>query len=550
MPPGSGKPPAAGNENTPSDVGSLVPALADGRLADLTLRALGLCDPVYIASADGVIVYANPAFAEIFRRSDGKPIRKLNPRLLSTLRRAEGPVRQKETLSVDDRVRTLSGRHVKVPDPATGDVTLVGVYEDQTVETELKTALSNAKERSDELLSTVSDWVWQTDGDWSIVHSVTRDVVTDGNAGAEILGRSLFDLGHFEKQGGRRPPTTRTRAPFRDAVFVTTSSSGASRTYLLSGIPIFDPENGGFQGFRGSGTDVTDRLAAEHRAGTYRQELERALSDLTATNTRLDSALAQAREADRAKSRFLGMIGHELRTPLNAIIGFSEIMNNELFGPLGQPEYKGYSGDVLASGRHLLSVINDILDVVKLEAGEMTVQADRFDAARAVEAAVRLVSLQAEAKQIVITHTLSGDFPALYADEQKVRQMIINLLSNAIKFTPAQRAGQGADQGPNRGQVTIDGRRSADGEAILSVQDNGIGIDTGDIETLLLPFKQADDRISRSFEGTGLGLPLTRALIELHGGRLEIDSTLGAGTTVSLIFPQACLDDHQPVVPL
>jgi len=180
----------------------------------------------------------------------------------------------------------------------------------------------------------------------------------------------------------------------------------------------------------------------------------------------------------------------------------------------------------------------------------MTVQADRFDAARAVEAAVRLVSLQAEAKQIVITHTLSGDFPALYADEQKVRQMIINLLSNAIKFTPAQRAGQGADQGPNRGQVTIDGRRSADGEAILSVQDNGIGIDTGDIETLLLPFKQADDRISRSFEGTGLGLPLTRALIELHGGRLEIDSTLGAGTTVSLIFPQACLDDHQPVVPL
>ncbi|WP_366653986.1 PAS domain-containing sensor histidine kinase [Fodinicurvata sp. EGI_FJ10296] len=496
--------------------------------ADIATMALGLCSPVYIAGTDGVIRYSNKAFNDIFRRSDGHPLRRISPRLLSALRRSSAPIRQRESVEIDGRKRTLSGRHVKLA--GHGGDTLVGVYDDQTIETELRAALGTVKERSDELLSTVSDWVWQTDTDWTIVHSVTRDIGTDIETCAELTGRSLFDIGQFRPASGRRPPTLRTRAPFRDVLFVLERPAGGERIYLLSGIPVFDAEAGGFQGFRGSGTDVTERLAAEERAGAYRLELEQALTELTATNARLDGALAQARDADRAKSLFLGMIGHELRTPLNAIIGFSEVMSDELFGPIGRPEYKDYAADVLQSGRHLLSIINDILDVVKLEAGEMMVQADRFDPSETISAGIRLLSLQAENKQISLDQDIAEDFPVLFADEQKLRQMIINLLSNAVKFT---------NKG---GRVTISGHRSPQGEAVVTVTDNGIGIDSANIESLLQPFKQADDRLSRSFEGTGLGLPLTRSLIELHGGRLEIDSALGVGTTVRLVFPADRVD--------
>jgi signal transduction histidine kinase len=503
-------------------------------MSQLALRVLELCDPVYMAASDGTILYANDAYYRNFRRSDGGMIRRLSPRLLSVLRRGDGVVRQKEVVKVDGRERTLSGRHVRIVDESNNGSVLIGIYTDQTVEEELRTALKTSKERSDELLATIADWVWQTDSDWTVVHSVTRSATAGDCEESSILGHSLLKVGRFEMETGQlsgqsarrpRPPTHRTRAPFRDVPYVLPGSNGDDRYYLLSGIPIFDTVTGAFEGFRGSGTDVTGRIAAESRAHSYRRELEHALEDLTGTNRRLDVALSQATEADRAKSRFLGMIGHELRTPLNAIIGFSEIMNAELFGPLGNAEYKEYTGDVLQSGRHLLAVINDILDTVKLEAGEMTLHKTRFDPTATIDATLRLVLLQAEAKRISFVRNLPDNIPWIEADEQKVRQMLLNLLSNAIKFSP------------NGSRIDVDADRWHDGRFALSVRDNGIGIDSLKLESILLPFKQADDRISRSFEGTGLGLPLTQALIKLHGGELIIKSEPGIGTTVSIVFP-------------
>ncbi|MBO9708379.1 MAG: PAS-domain containing protein [Caulobacter sp.] len=255
--------------------------------------------------------------------------------------------------------------------------------------------------------------------------------------------------------------------------------------------------------------------------------LERSQEQLAELARKYEMEKVKAEGANKAKSEFLANMSHELRTPLNAINGFSEIMMNEMFGPLGDQRYKGYSLDIHNSGQHLLALINDILDMSKIEAGKMNLKFEPLHLQDVTEDAVRLVRNRAEAAGL----KLEVDFPALpevEADYRAVKQVLLNLLSNAIKFTP--RAG--------RVTVRAELRRDPLGERVrVSVTDTGIGIAAEDLARLARPFEQVESQHAKTTQGTGLGLALTKSLVEMHDGALEMASTPGEGTTVSFVLP-------------
>lgn len=255
--------------------------------------------------------------------------------------------------------------------------------------------------------------------------------------------------------------------------------------------------------------------------------LERSQEQLAELARKYETEKVKAESANKAKSEFLANMSHELRTPLNAINGFSEIMMNEMFGPLGDPRYKGYSQDIHSSGQHLLALINDILDMSKIEAGKMNLKFEPMHLEDVAEDAVRLVRNRAESAGL----TLSIEFPPLpeiEADYRAIKQVLLNLLSNAIKFTP--RAG--------RVTISAEVRRDPFGDMVrVSVSDTGIGIAKEDLARLARPFEQVESQFSKTTQGTGLGLALTKSLISMHDGVLEMASTPGEGTTVSFALP-------------
>lgn len=259
--------------------------------------------------------------------------------------------------------------------------------------------------------------------------------------------------------------------------------------------------------------------------GTGEALMRSKVSLLTMREKQLHQALAAAQEACLAKSTFLALMSHELRTPLNAIIGFSEILSHELFGPVGVPRYKEYATDIHSAGRHLLSLINDILDLSKAEAQRLDLSPEPVSLPDFCSHCLLFVSERAREHTIALKCVVPPDLPQLNADPLRLKQIVLNLLSNAVKFTPSG------------GSVTLEATVRPDGGICLCVRDTGIGMAAKDIPLALEPFRQVDSPMSRREEGTGLGLSLVKTLTELHGGNLEIDSAINAGTTVRVIFP-------------
>ena len=274
-----------------------------------------------------------------------------------------------------------------------------------------------------------------------------------------------------------------------------------------------------------------------HRDGRWFRTIERRTSeggiaaistditDLKNREAELSAAKELAEQASRAKSDFLATMSHELRTPLNAVIGFSEAIMVETFGPLGNTKYREYVADINQAGQHLLDLINDILDLSKVESGADEVHEQNNDICQVVASVMTLAKEHALRGGVELNVDVPDGVPALRADRRKLTQILVNLLSNAIKFTVPG------------GRVALNIQHRAESGLEFNIVDTGIGIAPDDISLALAPFQQIDGAFNRKHEGTGLGLPLTKSLIELHGGSLDLQSTVGVGTSITVRFP-------------
>ena len=253
-------------------------------------------------------------------------------------------------------------------------------------------------------------------------------------------------------------------------------------------------------------------------------ELERQAGELADLAEKYSREKNRAEEANQTKSKFLANMSHELRTPLNAIIGFSEIMGSGMFGTLGSEKYQEYCHDILTSGHYLLEVINDILDMSKIEAGRMKLDMEQLDLSKTLAESLRVVSGRAEDKNLVLDADIEGNIPVV-ADRRAIKQIIVNLLSNAVKFTP------------DGGRVEVRSRVLSD-SIMLLIADTGIGIAPQSLARLGRPFEQVESQLTKTYHGSGLGLAIARSLTNLHGGSMRLRSKLGAGTVVCVTLPR------------
>jgi two-component system cell cycle sensor histidine kinase PleC len=270
---------------------------------------------------------------------------------------------------------------------------------------------------------------------------------------------------------------------------------------------------------------------------SFRTEKDALIAELETAKAMSDEARRRAEEANLAKSRFLASMSHELRTPLNAILGFSEVMANEVLGPMGNGTYREYAADVHQSGQHLLDLINEILDLSRIEAGRYQLNEEPVSLLTIVEDCCHMMELRARNKDIRIVQNFEPTLPRLFADERAVRQIALNLLSNAIKFTPTG------------GEVRVRVGWTAGGGQYVSIKDNGPGIPPDEIPVVLSAFGQGSIAIKSAEQGTGLGLPIVQGLIAMHGGEFELNSRLREGTEAIAIFPPTRVMEALPALP-
>ncbi|HEY9080220.1 transporter substrate-binding domain-containing protein [Magnetovibrio sp.] len=263
----------------------------------------------------------------------------------------------------------------------------------------------------------------------------------------------------------------------------------------------------------------------EHNAITHFIAMHENITARKNTEIAMANARQAAELANKAKTDLMANMSHELRTPLNAIIGFSETMKHSVFGPLGNAQYEEYAGFIHSSGTHLLQLINDILDVSAVEAGKLNLREEEVIVQDICAAAMQIISPKADEKCISLKPIDTPDLPMLMADPLRLKQIFINLLSNAVKFTP------------ENGNISCDAHIDEQNKMVLTITDTGIGMDHDGLDKAMTKFGQVDSSLSRTHEGTGLGLPLTQGLVELHGGTMELESAIGKGTKVSLTFP-------------
>lgn len=369
-----------------------------------------------------------------------------------------------------------------------------------------------ARRMSEAKLIGILDIAWETvvsvDDRQRVVLFNQRAEATFGYSADEVLGQSLdmllpsrFREGHSKKVEifAKRPEVSRKMRERGELVGLRKDGTEFPVEASISKL-----EMGGETVFTVMLNDITERKKAEESVLASREIAE---------------------VANRAKSEFLASMSHELRTPLSSILGFSEIIKSEAFGPIGNTQYSEYAGDINESGQHLLDLINDILDLSKVESGVEDLNKEDIEVPEVIRAVEVLVKERASKGCIDLAFECPDGLPMICADTRKLKQVLVNLLSNAIKFTPAG------------GAVTVKTWFSAESSHVFRITDTGIGIAPDDIPKALSQFGQVDSELNRQHDGTGLGLPLTKALVELHGGTLDLQSEVGVGTTVTVCFP-------------
>lgn len=491
--------------------------------------------------------------------------------------------------------------------------------------------LSEARFR--DMTDAAADWFYETDEDGRLTFVSRTEHQTLGLPESHFIGRRLDEIYGADTEAERLEAlraAMRRREAFRDVLATLPLTSGREMFVRVTGVP-YENEDGAFQGYRGTLTDVTPRITARREAEAAKQRLSRALessgdgfivydqddrvvtwnprfadllfpgredllragmghdavaeafaehgnfvSDMDAARwlsqrfaeprgadttrleklcdgrwvlttsrwtpenyrisvyrdvTELKEREEQAELANKTKTEFLAVTGHELRSPLNAIIGFAELIEREYHGPVGDARYVEYAHDIRGGGEHLLELINDLLDISKAEAGKLELREDETDLDSVLRGALALIRHRAADAGLDLVVEDTERLPAVYADERKLKQVLLNLLTNAVKFTP------------EGGRIIVSTRRTPLGLEI-AVADTGIGIAEADMPKVFAPFEQVDNAAQRVHKGTGLGVPLSKRLMEMHGGWLTLESTLGEGTTARMGLPDSRVRDE------
>jgi PAS domain S-box-containing protein len=409
-------------------------------------------------------------------------------------------------------------------------VAVAGMYYDVTQQT---VALDQAKEsqtRFDDVIRSTSDWVWETDAEGRITFMSERITEALGYPPSTLSGRKLLEVGGFRDAHGKavdgREVFDRSR-PFRNMLFEIRDHEGKARRIHLSGVPVFDSESGRLTGYRGTGTDITARHLAEEAARRSKRDLEATLEELKNKNLELETALDKVLAANKVKGEFLAAMSHELRTPLNAIMGFAEVMLLNTFGDL-PPKYVSYVKEIVDASKHLLTKINDILDVAKAENNGLTLSLEPSSLKGLIDTALSRVAMRAEEKRIDTSMVRVEDDWMLNVDPERTEQIFTNLLSNAIKFTT------------ERGSVGLDVSPGDEGMLNITVWDTGIGIPPEKQDAIFESFHQIHNGIfSRTQEGTGIGLTVARHMAKLMGGDITLESAPGQGSRFTVTLPLA-----------
>jgi len=350
-----------------------------------------------------------------------------------------------------------------------------------------------------------SDWFWEMDKNLKIMYLSEKFEIVTGFKSEDFAGKSRQDYAAEETNTEKWKSHLRTldqHQPFRGFCYAIFKADGEKIVVTVNGTPVFN-DDGSFAGYRGTTTDITEQKNIEILR---------------------DDALIQAEKANRAKSEFLATMSHEFRTPLNAILGFSEMLRAEYFGPIGVDTYKDYANDIHTSGEHMLTLVNDVLDISAIEAGKRQIEFEYIDAVGLILASVRKIQKIADDEDITIKTSIASDMPELFADERSVMQIMLNLLSNAVKYTPEN--------------GTIEISAEFDKKYLrMTVKDNGIGIPSDKIKQITEPFFQVINGAHSAHPGTGLGLAIVKSLTDAHNGHLQIVSDVGKGTTVTVTLP-------------
>jgi len=420
----------------------------------------------------------------------------------------------KEEYSSTSRIRTAEGKWRSVEISMSlvnrsehGEKRIVGTITDIEAQERAARALSEAEKKYQTIVDNAAGGIYQVTPEGQIMSANPSLARILGFSSPDELKYSIIDISviYVNKEDRRKYMGNLEQVGFVRNMEAQILRKDGSKIWINENARAVRDEDGQIRYYEGSIEDITQRREAL---------------------IGLKEAKIQSDLANRAKSEFLANMSHELRTPLNSIIGFSEIIKSEALGKLGQPAYKDYSTEIYDSGKKLLSIINEILDISRIDAGERQLNESVVSLQKVVEASVGLMRGKADDAKIEIQSRIDAAIPKIIAEELAFKQMIMNLLSNAIKFTSPG------------GRVTIDAERdNRSGDMRLSITDTGIGIDESDIGKALSAFGQLDGALSRSNSGTGLGLTIVNSLIKLHGGRLELVSQKGIGTTVSLVIP-------------